>query len=361
MQQMLGRLVWATRIALVVIIAGACATDLPMGAASVDPVFARAAAYTSLDIGAQLGNYSSDAKGVNDAGDVAGSRCCGSGSGAFARVAGTVTSLGGEGSAALAISNGTPLYVAGYAGSPSQPVRWSVGQSVEATYLPLLADETFGAARGVNDLADAVGNAGIRAAIWSGAGVRTSVPTPDGYVRGEGRGINNAGHAVFVFFAAGSEGGVARGYLRLASGDLIELPPESGDVTTYANDISEVVDGAVYVAGTSRTSPYAFRSVRWTVDVTTGQILTTAVRAEMSHGLAVSNVGAVAGFLETNAMHTPRFDAYLWRGTQLLKLNPPGGGKNGRAWAASQSGQFVAGEAVFGVSRHAVLWTILSP
>lgn len=361
MRQTLRGLRCATRAA-VLILAGACATDVPTAAPSTDPVLARAAAeYTSIDIGAQLGNYSSHAKGVNDAGDVAGYSCCGAGSGAFARVAGSMNSLSGEGSAALAISNGSPLYVAGYTGSPSQPVRWSIGASTETTFLPLLPDETFGAARGVNDLGDAVGNAGNQAAIWSGAGVRTTVPTPVGYVKGEGRGINNAGHAVFVFTAAGPEGSVARGYLRLATGELTELPPLSGDVTTYANDLSEVADGSVYVAGTSRTGPYVFRSVRWNVDVTTGQILTTTVRNEMSHGLAVSNAGGVAGFLETNAERTPRFNAYLWRGTGLLKLNPPGSGKDGRAWAASQSGQFVAGEAIFGLSRHAVLWTILSP
>jgi len=358
---MLRRLVTATGSALAVTIAAACATDVPTAAPPTDPVLARAAAYTSIDIGALLGNYSSQAKGVNDAGDVAGYSCCGAGSGAFARVAGTVISLAGEGSAALAISYGSPLYVAGYTGSPSQPVRWSIGASTETTFLPLLPDETFGAARGINDLGDAVGNAGNQAAIWSGAGVRTTVPTPVGFVRGEGRGINNAGHAVVVFFAAGSSWSGVRGYLRLASGELIEMPPLSGDVTTYANDLSEVTDGSVHVAGTSRTSPYVFRSVRWKVDVTTGQILTTTVRDEMSHGLAVSNAGGVAGFLETNAERTPRFNAYLWRGTGLLKLNPPGSGKDGRAWAISQSGHLVAGEAMFGVSRHAVLWTILSP
>ncbi|HMI54907.1 MAG TPA: hypothetical protein VK494_01835, partial [Gemmatimonadaceae bacterium] len=103
------------------------------------------------------------------------------------------------------------------------------------------------------------------------------------------------------------------------------------------------------------------RSVRWQVDTATGQILATDVRQEMSHGLAVSNTGAVAGFLEANAMRTPRLDAYLWRGTELLQLKPPKSGKDGRAWAESQSGRFVAGEAAFGLTGHAVLWTITSP
>src|SRR5688500_18542542 len=118
-------------MALLAVIIGACATESPTEATSPDQVFTRGGAgpapYTSVDIGALLGNYSSKANGVNDAGDVAGSKCCGSGSGAFARVGGAVTTLGSEGSDALAISNGTPVYVVGYAGPPSLPVRWSIG------------------------------------------------------------------------------------------------------------------------------------------------------------------------------------------------------------------------------------------
>ena len=348
-------------ISLIVIVAGACA-DVPTEVASPGADLARGGrptAYTSLDIGAQLDGYSSVANGVNDAGDVAGTSCCGSGSGAFATVGGTMTSLGDDGSAALGISNGSPVYVVGYAGPPSLPVRWNPAESSEPTFLTLLADETFGAARGVNDLGDVVGNADSRAAMWSAAGARTSVPAPEGFVRGEGRGINNAGLAVFVFFGSGVEG--ARGYIRLASGDLIELPPESGDVTSFANDISEVNNGAVYIAGTTRASPFVFRSVRWRVDAATGQLLAKDVRQENSHALAVSNVGGVAGFLELNAMRTPRFKAYLWRAAALLELNPPKGGKDGRAWAGSPSGEFVAGDAFFGFSRHAVRWTINSP
>lgn len=348
-------------VSLIALMAAACGTDAPT-ATSPDAAFARggrAVGYTSVDIGALLPGYSSVANGVNDAGDVAGISCCGAGSGAFATVAGAVTSLGGDGSAGLGISNGTPVYVVGYVGAPSQPVRWTIGGG--PTFLTLLAGETYGAAHGVNDVGEAVGNAGSSAVMWATDGTPTSVPAPAGFVSGEGRGINNAGHAVFVFLAPGSSWEGARGYLRLPSGVLIELPPESGDVTTFANDISEVANGAVYIAGTTRTSLYVFRSVRWQVDAATGQILATDVRPESSHGLAVSNTGAVAGFLEANASRTPRLDAYLWRGAELLQLKPPKSGKDGRAWAESQSGQFVAGEAAFALTRHAVLWTISSP
>jgi len=347
-------------VMLVAVIAGACGTDLPSEATPPQVATASAAAYTSVDIGALLGNYSSKANGVNDAGDVAGWSCCGSGSGAFARVAGVVRLLAGDGSAALAISNGAPRYVVGYSGSPSKPVRWTIGNPTQATFLSLLTDERSGAARGVNDAGAAVGNAGARAAMWSAAGTRTSLPAPAGFARGEGRGINNADHAVFVFFVAGSDWNGARAYLRLASGSLVALPPQSGDVASYANDISEVVDGAIYIAGTTRTSQDVFRSVRWKVNVATGVILQTTLRSEMSHALAVGNAGGTAGYLEEN-VRSLRYIAYLWRGTEFLTLNPPKGGKDGRALAASPNGRFVAGETVVALTPHAVLWTIGSP
>ena len=53
--------------------------------------------------------------------------------------------------------------------------------------------------------------------------------------------------------------------------------------------------------------------------------------------------------------------AFLWRGSSLLTLNPPNGGKDAKAWAESPRGKFVAGDACFGTSRHAVRWTILAP
>lgn len=348
-------------VGFVAMVAGACDGTLPGGVAPTDPSFARAAAYTSVDIGAQFGSYSSSARGVNDAGSVAGSTCCGLGAGAFATVSGAVVPLAGERGAALAISNGSPTYVVGYAGATSLPVRWRLDDPTQPTPLGAIDGASWGAARGVNDAGAAVGNSGNVGAMWAPDGTPTAVTAPSGFVRGEGRGINNAGHAVFVFFAAGSEQATARGYLRLASGVLIELPPENGDVTTYANGVSEEMSGMVFVAGTTRSTPYDSRSVRWQVNATTGQIVGTEVRAETSHGLAASTAGAVAGFLESNALHTPRFAAYLWRGASLMKLNPPRSGSDGRAWAMSHGGAFVAGEAIFGGTRHAVRWTIASP
>jgi uncharacterized membrane protein len=304
-----------------------------------------------------LGNYSSFANDVNDAGDVVGAACCGAGSGAFAIIGGIVTPLPGNASDASAISNGSPRHVVGYAGSPSLPVRWTINEGVASAPTHLtLGSATFGAALGVNDGSAAVGTAGANPAVWDAHGNLTSVSLPAGFIRGEGRDINNAGHSVLVLFTSGPTFSSARGYLRLASGVLVALPPLPGDVSSYANGISEVLNNAFFVAGSTRTSFEVSRAVRWTVNAATGEIMSTRVRAENSHALGVSDLGAVAGFLEPPSL---RYSSFLWRDSDLLVLKAPKGGSSGRGWAISPSGQHIAGEAIFGGARHTVRWTIL--
>jgi hypothetical protein len=348
----------------------ACGPDAPTAASPAAlpdaPQLARAApAFTVADLGSIDGD-DTRANGVNDAGDVAIATCCGAGSGAVARVGGAVISLA-EGGSAQDISNGAAPYVVGFVGAPSQPVRWTVGAVVQTTLLTLADGDTYGAAYGVNDVGDAAGLAGNElsrdATLWL-AGVPTEVPAPTGMSRGEARAINNTGHAAIVFFAGGTSTYGARGYLRLPSGELTLLPPDGTDITSYANDVSDPTsDGVVYVAGTTlATGPYDGRAVRWTVDATTGAILTTEIRPETSHGTAVSDAGGVAGFLESNADRAnARTTAFLWRGTSLLKLAPPKGGKNGVAWSVSSSGAHLAGAAIVGSGQHALRWTIESP
>jgi hypothetical protein len=354
-------------IALLSLFVASCAPDAPTATAPSAPQLARTAvAYTAADLGSIAGN-NTRATGVNDAGDVAIATCCGAGSGAFARVGDVVTSLAGEGTSAQDISNGSTLYVVGFAGAPSQPVRWTVGAGVTTTPLALPAGMTYGAAFGVNDAGDVAGKVGTidgsDAAVWL-AGTPVVVPTPGGMSGGEARAINNTGHAAIVFFANGSSILGARGQLRLPSGALTLLPPDGTDVTSYANDVSDVTDDdKVYVAGTTlATGPYDGRAVRWTVDATTGAILDTQIRSEASHGTSVSDAGGVVGYLESNGDRaSARTTAFLWRGTSLLKLAPPKGGKNGTAWSVSPNGASVAGHAIVGCCQHAITWTILVP
>jgi hypothetical protein len=348
-------------LALVAIVVGACTADVPSAAAPTDPALAKGgpsapAAYTVLDVGALLPGFSSEAHGVNDAGDVVGFYQAGSAY-PFALVSGAAVTLGGGPGLAWGISNGSPAYVAGSANG--LPVRWSLADPTQPTLLPLEAGETNGQAKGVNNVGDAVGSAGANAAMWLADGTRIPIATPAGFARVEGRGINDAGLAVFQFLTATSEtGGPDRGSVRLASGAMIQMAPLGADVASYVNDIGEVANGLVYVAGSTSSSAQVSRAVRWTVNAATGAIVATDILATTGgHGLAVSGAGGIAGFIFSDL--SLKSEAYVWRGTNVLKLAPPKGSRDAEAWAFSRSGQYVAGYARIG--GGAVRWTIATP
>lgn len=342
----------------------ACSTDMPTNVVAPGaPLYQRPSAgptYTSLNLGTLSGDNSSRANGVNNAGEVVGYSCCSVGNRAFVRLSGVLTAL--DGTNALAISNGTTRYIVGSAGSTSQPVKWIVTGSTasQASYLGV-GTANFGAARGVNAVGQAVGNAGNDAAMWDEYGNLTLIATPQGFVSGEGRGINDTGDAVFVFSRpdAAWPNGISIGYLRLSTGELIELPPETVDGISYANAISPRIGNTIQVAGTTDASPTTPRAVRWTVDVLTQAIQNTERRTETSHAVAISGGGAVAGFVE-GPTSSLKSNAFEWE-TALLTLNPPKSGKEGKAWAISPNATFVAGEAYIAPSRTAILWTISRP
>jgi hypothetical protein len=354
--------------ALVAMLAVACTPDGPTDVASLDPSLAQARnsspSYTSTNLGALPGDNSSRANGVNDAGEVAGYSCCSLGYRGFVRVSGVLTPLTGDNGNALAISNGSQRFVVGFAGATSQPVRWTIaadGALSPPEYLPLGA-ATSGAARGVNDAGQAVGNVGDNAAMWLD-GSLILVSAPEGFVRGEGRAIDNAGHAVFVFFRpdAAWPDGISIGYLRLAPlGELIPLPPIATSGISYANGLTSVTGDTVGIAGSSYTSPSAPSAVRWTVDVVQKLITGRQVRPETSHAVGISDGWAATGFVE-GPLNSLKSTAFRWQGTQMLSLNPPKSGKEGKGWAISPNGIFVAGEAIVQGSRTAILWKISPP
>jgi uncharacterized membrane protein len=213
----------------------------------------------------------------------------------------------------------------------------------------------------VNDAGAAAGNVGTSGAVWDAAGVLTLVETPAGFTKGEGRDIDNAGNGAFVFTRpdASYEGGFAAAYLRLANGQLVALPPLSGDVVTYANGVGPAGGNLVRVAGSSYSAPSTSRAVRWTVDVATGAVTGIEARPESSHALAFADDGTTTGFTEgpTNSLKS---NAFRWQGSTLLSLNPPKGAKMGKAWAISPNGLRIAGEARL-QSRRAVVWTFPAP
>jgi hypothetical protein len=353
-------------LALAGTLAAACKTDLPTAANPGDLAVSDARnsspSYTSANLGVLAGDNESRANGVNDAGEVVGYSCCSAGMRPFVTLGGVLTELPGGGGNALAISNGTTRYVVGSV--TSAPARWSIEGSAigEPTYLALGAAQS-GTARGVNDAGASVGNAGNDAAMWDVDGNVTLVSAPTGFVRGEGRDINNAGHAVFVFSRADAgwgDNGIAIGYLRLASGDLIPLPSLSANGISYANSLTSVTNDLVQIAGSSYSTPSSPRAVRWTVNVVSKQIVSTEVRSEASHAVGISDGGAASGFTE-GPPNSLKSSAFRWQGTALLSLSPPKSAKDGKAWATSPNGLLIAGEAMVQLSRRAILWTIPSP
>ena len=344
--------------------ATACGRDLPTGASASgsEVTFARqTASYSVRLISLLSGDQENRAYGVNDAGEVVGTSIdFATEFHAYVLIGGVVTQLAGTSAQARAISNGSTRFVVGQ--SSFTPSRWTiVGNSPGGPVLLALGTATRGSALGVNDAGDAVGVAGTTGAVWDAAGNLTLVATPSGFVNGEGRDIDNAGNAVFVFTRpeAGWEGGAAIGYLRTAAGQMIPLPPLGGDVVSYANGLGPAGGNLVRVAGSSYSAPSISRAVRWTVDVSTGNIVTTEVRNEQSHALALADDGTAAGFTQ-GALNSLKSNAFRWQGGTLLNLNPPKGAKMGKAWAISPNGRYIAGESML-QSRRATLWTFPAP
>jgi hypothetical protein len=339
----------------------ACNPDLPTGAAESGPAYARQAgvSYTTALLPLLAGDNTSRANGVNDAGEVVGYSCCSQDNRAFVTLGGAAAHLAGDNATAMAISNGTPRYVVGRAGSPFLPVRWTItGNTPDQPAILSIGTAVSGEALGVNDAGETVGRAGANAAMWDASGNLTVIPSPSDYTRGEARDINNTGDAVLVFSRSGPVwNGMAIGYVRVASGALIALPPLTSGGISYANTISAANNGQLQIAGSSYSDQSSPHAVRWTVDIASGQIVSAVMRPEVSHLTAIADAGSAAGFLE-GPSGSLKYDAFRWDAAGLLKLAPPGNGKRGIAWAISPNARLIAGEATVSLVRRAVLWTM---
>ena len=314
----------------------------------------------ATDLGTLPGDYSSSAVDVNDAGYVVGSSVSRNNPAyrGFIRLGTTLIALSDASifSRGLGISNGNPVYVAGdyaYDGN-SHAARWTVDPVAgTATVTPL--SNGFGHANGVNDAGAAIGVANSDAVLWdvNGTPEVLAPPIPNTFTSGEGRDINNAGHALVDFSGAS----YTKAYLRAANNQWIALPPLSGDVSSYGRRVSEVVGTTVYVAGTSYRNDRSFHAMRWTVDIVSNTIVKTESRSETSSGSDVSTNGSVAGSLQGKQTNT----AFIWRLGGLVTLKQPKGGSNSVANGIGDSGNYVVGQAVISAYHHAVLWTLPAP
>jgi uncharacterized membrane protein len=320
--------------------------------------------YTVVELPTFAGDRESFAVDVNDAGTVVGYGIGSTFPRGFVLTATSSTPIplgdATSWSRGLAISsgsNGSPLYVVGdYASitENSHATRWTV-DAVAGTAIATTLSTEIGYANGVNDGGKAVGSSGSDAVIWALDGtVMTIVPPEATFTNGVGRDINNADHSVFNF----SGPSYTRTYFRNADGRMIELPPLSGDVSTYGRRVSEVSGNTVYVAGTSFLNDNSFHAMRWTIDVTSNSIITTENRSETSSSSDVSTGGSMSGSLTGRQKSTP----FLWRLTGLLlTLNPPKGGGSADASGISDNGKYLVGQAFIRQHRRAVLWTFSTP
>jgi hypothetical protein len=319
--------------------------------------------YTVVELATFPNDVESFAVDVNDAGSVVGYGVGNSSGPTLARgFVRTETSLiplsdATIWSRGLAIGNSSPLYVAGdyaYDGN-SHPALWTVDPGTGAASV-VWQSNGFGYANGVNDAGASVGVSGSDAVMWDAAGNATVIPPPgtNTFTSGLGRDINNTGEGVFNFSGPSYD----RTYLRTSDGTMIELPPLSGDLSTYGRRVSEVSGTTVYVAGTSFLNDRSFHAMRWTINLSTNTIVNTEFRSETSSSSDVSTGGSESGSLQGRQNDTP----FLWRlTTGLLTLNPPKGGGSADASGISDNGSYLVGQASFRLHRRAVLWTFASP
>ena len=319
--------------------------------------------YTVVELATFPGDLESFAVDVNDAGAVVGYGVGNSTGPTLARgFVRTATSLiplseATMWSRGLAISNSSPLYVAGdYAyDANSHPALWTVDAGTGAASV-VWQSNGFGYANGVNDEGASVGVSGFDAVMWDAVGNATVIAPPgtNTFTSGLGRDINNTGEGVFNFSGPSYD----RTYLRTRDGAMmIELPPLPGDVSTYGRRVSEVSGTTVYVAGTSFLNDKSFHAMRWTIDLNTNSIVNAESRPETSSSSDVSTGGSMSGSLTGRQHNTP----FLWRLTGLLTLNPPKGGGTADASGISDNGTYLVGQASFRLRRRAVLWTFASP
>jgi hypothetical protein len=214
------------------------------------------------------------------------------------------------------------------------------------------APASGGTVQAVSDAGQAAGNVqgGI---IWNTDGTRVGIPNPDPSVfeYTSVRDINNSGDV--ALYMHDNDRNHHRAYLRTADGVLIQLPPIGGHVSSTARGVSEIVNGLVYVAGTTDDRQGNYRAVRWTIDVASHVITATTVRPDRSYSTGMSDDGTITGDLAMNGGTIP----FVWRmNNTTVTLKAPKGLSSPTAWSISGNGRYVSGQARSGSYGRAVYW-----
>ena len=263
-----------------------------------------------------------------------------------------------EGGPIYDLSNGLTSYVASPVSAADGnflPAIWTFNPSTGfagPAYLDF-SPGSGGYVQLVNEAGQAAGITSEGGSFWATDGTRTSIPNPDPSVFESTvmRDLNNRGD--IAIFMADNNLNHHRGYLRTAEGAMILLPPLAGHVSSIARGVSELINGVVYVAGTSDDRQGNYRAVRWTVDVSTHAIIATQVRSERSYSTDMADDGTIAGDLAASAGTTP----FVWRtNNTTVTLKAPKGLNSPSAWSISDNGRYVSGQAKSGGYGKPVYW-----
>ena len=267
-------------------------------------------------------------------------------------------------SSAMAISGGATEYAVGYettrtAGAPvSHALIWTSPPGSPEQ----LDAEPHCQAYGINDAGTwAVGycpdTLGVIWTVGQTPTTRTDIPLPEDYSWGSAEDVNDQGIVVGVKVTSG---GVETAYLRLANGDVVDLPPATDDVASVASAVSNVLSGnIVHVAGSTITDPNGFRSghgIRWTVNLGTRAVVSQVLSQAGAEG--VNDAGDVAGTTNSTSRNgrTSKQLATLWRAGAYVSLKAPKGGTDSASHGQSQD--YVVGESTVGGARVATRWAV---
>jgi hypothetical protein len=235
------------------------------------------------------------------------------------------------------------------------PTVWTFSESAGFSGPEILdySPGNGGTAQVVNNVGQTAGTTQSGGAVWNADGTRTEVPNPDPslFESTQMRDINSRADIAITMWD--NDRNHHRGYVRLADGAMILLPPVGAHVSSLARGVSEVVDGKLFVAGTTDDRQGNYRAVRWTVDIAAQAIVATQVRSDRSYSMDMADDGTITGDLAATSGTT----AFVWRpNNTTVTLKAPKGLSSPSAYAISDNGKYISGQAKSGGYGKPVYW-----
>lgn len=255
------------------------------------------------------------------------------------------------------LSNGATTYIGTTASGTDGyflPAIWTFNTATSFSGPSILnyAPASGGSVQAVGDAGQAAGTVTGGGAVWNTDGIRTDVANmdPSVFEAIAAKDINNTGDALFEMHDNNLNHN--RAYLRTSDGTMVLLPPLTGHVASRGSEVSEIVNGLLYVAGTSDDRQGNYRAVRWVVDVATRTLIATHARSDRSSSSGIADDGTVVGDISGGST-TP----FVWRtNNTTVTLKAPKGLTSPTAWSISGNGRYVSGRAQSGSYGRAVYW-----